>query len=276
MGAMEGQGPATVQMRKSIKIGRPGYKVVKQRDPTTGQRSLLFEISYPEIEKGYQPRHRFMSAFEQRVERPDTKYQCVALPADPRLARGGGGCSEAANSPGAPPASPRYILFAAEPYETIGFKVPNKRIDKGEGKFYTHWDKDNKIFTVRPRDAQLPAAPCLPASQSRPPRSSSSSSSTRTTCPPTPPPCPRSSPCRSLNTSSGRRGVAARRCCPDPGSERGRKLASVRGPAPGPCVRQPGGPTARRRTHDSSFSACARSSKRRSGPPRALASTCDA
>lgn len=88
MGTMEGQGPATVQMRKSVKIGRPGYKVVKQRDPTTGQRSLLFEVSYPEIEKGFQPRHRFMSAFEQRVERPDTKYQCVARPTPQRRTAG--------------------------------------------------------------------------------------------------------------------------------------------------------------------------------------------
>ena len=29
--------------------------------------SLLFEIDYPEIDEGVQPRHRFMSAFEQRV-----------------------------------------------------------------------------------------------------------------------------------------------------------------------------------------------------------------
>lgn len=70
-------GSRTVTVRKTIKIGRPGYKVVKQRDPATGQKSLLFEINYPDIDKGFQPRHRFMSAYEQRVEAPDKRYQCV-------------------------------------------------------------------------------------------------------------------------------------------------------------------------------------------------------
>jgi hypothetical protein len=44
-----------------------------------------------EIAEGIAPRHRFMSAYEQKVEPPDRKWQ--------------------------------YLLFAAEPYETIAFKV---------------------------------------------------------------------------------------------------------------------------------------------------------
>ena len=83
-----------VKPKKTVKIGRPGYRVTKQLDPETQQRSLLFEIEYPEIDRGLQPRHRFMSAFEQKVEAPDRDWQ--------------------------------YLLFAAEPYETIGFKIPNK------------------------------------------------------------------------------------------------------------------------------------------------------
>ena len=51
----------------------------------------LIQIDYPEIADGVAPRHRFMSAYEQRVEPPDKKWQ--------------------------------YLLFAAEPYETISFKV---------------------------------------------------------------------------------------------------------------------------------------------------------
>lgn len=73
-----------VQVRKTIKIGRPGYRVVKQRDPESGQRSLLFEVQYPEIEEGLQPRHRFMGAYEQRVERADKNYQYV-MPASAQL-----------------------------------------------------------------------------------------------------------------------------------------------------------------------------------------------
>ena len=49
------------------------------------------QIDYPEIVEGIAPRHRFMAAYEQKVEPPDRKWQ--------------------------------YLLFAAEPYETIAFKV---------------------------------------------------------------------------------------------------------------------------------------------------------
>lgn len=80
-----------VEPKKFVKIGRPGYRVTKQRDPESGQQSLLFQVDYPEVADNVIPRHRFMSAYEQRVEPPDRKWQ--------------------------------YLLFAAEPYETIAFKV---------------------------------------------------------------------------------------------------------------------------------------------------------
>lgn len=51
----------------------------------------VFQVDYPEIAEGITPRHRFMSAYEQRIEPPDKAWQ--------------------------------YLLFAAEPYETIAFKV---------------------------------------------------------------------------------------------------------------------------------------------------------
>ncbi|CAM9504822.1 unnamed protein product [Ectocarpus sp. 6 AP-2014] len=107
----------TVQTRNVIKIGRPGYKVTKARDLSSNQRSLLFEVDYPEAEDGAQPRHRFMSAYEQKVEAPDKGYQ--------------------------------YLLFACDPYETIGFKVPNLKIDKQEGRFFTNWEKEAKKFTLQ-------------------------------------------------------------------------------------------------------------------------------
>lgn len=64
-----------------------------------------------------QPRHRFMSAYEQRVEAPDKDWQ--------------------------------FLLFAAEPYESIGFKIPNQEIDKNPTKFFTSWDDENKVFTLQ-------------------------------------------------------------------------------------------------------------------------------
>ena len=100
-----------------VKIGRPGYRVTKQRDPDNGQQSLLFEIDYPEIAEGVVPRHRFMSAYEQKVEPPDRKWQ--------------------------------YLLFAAEPYETIGFKVPSREVDKSDTRFWSHWNKETKEFFLQ-------------------------------------------------------------------------------------------------------------------------------
>ena len=58
-----------------------------------------------------------MSAFEQQIDTPpDRRYQ--------------------------------YLLIAADPYETVGFKIPNEPLDKREGKFVTHWDSDGKKFTL--------------------------------------------------------------------------------------------------------------------------------
>ncbi|UKK01909.2 splicing factor 3a subunit 2 [Theileria orientalis] len=97
----------------TIKIGRPGYRITKMRDPVTRQPALLFEIEFPEIQGA--PKYRFMSAFEQKMEiPPDPNYQ--------------------------------FLLFAADPYETIGFKVPNLEIDNGPNKLYTYFDEKRKLF----------------------------------------------------------------------------------------------------------------------------------
>jgi len=126
-----------VQKKKTMKIGRPGYKVVKQRDPETGQKSLLFQIEFAEIDPNFIPKHRIMSAYEQKVEVPDKNYQ--------------------------------YLLFAAEPYETIAFKIPNMEIDHNETKYYVNWDKEKRLYTVQiyfkeRGEKPLPALPQKPAS----------------------------------------------------------------------------------------------------------------
>lgn len=108
-----------VAVRKNlIKIGRPGYKITKLRDPVTRQLGLLFQLQYPEIGTEIYPRHRFMSAFEQRVEQPpDRAFQ--------------------------------YLLVAAEPYETCAFKLQAKEVDKSPGKFWTHYDPDTKEYFLQ-------------------------------------------------------------------------------------------------------------------------------
>ncbi|ORZ08340.1 hypothetical protein BCR42DRAFT_424915 [Absidia repens] len=100
-----------------IKIGRPGYRITKVRDPSTRQLGMLFQIQYPQIANDVIPRHRFMSAYEQHIETPNKGHQ--------------------------------YLLIAAEPYETISFKVQSKEIDRSPGRFWTHWDKDGKQFSLQ-------------------------------------------------------------------------------------------------------------------------------
>ena len=72
----------------------------------TTLRFSCLQVEYPEIEEGTRPRHRFMSAYEQKKEAWDKKYQ--------------------------------YLLFAADPYEVIAFKVPNIEVERNE-KFFSHW-----------------------------------------------------------------------------------------------------------------------------------------
>ena len=108
---------AKVDVKKFVKIGRPGYKVTKQRDPDTGAQSLLFQIDFPEITEGIYPRHRFMSAYEQHQEPPDRRWQ--------------------------------YLLFAAEPYETIAFKIPSREIEKDASTFWSLWNKETKQFFLQ-------------------------------------------------------------------------------------------------------------------------------
>uniref|UniRef100_A0A8D0L844 Splicing factor 3a subunit 2 n=1 Tax=Sphenodon punctatus TaxID=8508 RepID=A0A8D0L844_SPHPU len=126
-----------VEVKKFVKIGRPGYKGSYQ--PAS---ILCSKIDYPEIAECIMPRHRFMSAYEQRIEPPDRRWQ--------------------------------YLLMAAEPYETIAFKVPSREIDKAEGKFWTHWNRETKQFFLQfhfkmekpPAPQSIPAGP---ATVKRPP-----------------------------------------------------------------------------------------------------------
>lgn len=106
-------------VRLTPKIGPPQCHCSRHQQPDSGQYNMLFMLQYPDIADNVVPRYRFMSAFEQRVEQPDRSWQ--------------------------------YILFAAEPYQTAAFKIPNREIERSvgeEGKelFWTHWDKERKVF----------------------------------------------------------------------------------------------------------------------------------
>lgn len=57
-----------------------------------------------------------MGAYEQHVEESDNQFQ--------------------------------YLLVAAEPYETCGFKLESKEIDKSQGRFFEWFDEDSQEFWV--------------------------------------------------------------------------------------------------------------------------------
>ena len=88
-------------------------------DPETQEKSLLFEVDFPEIIKNekldvQKPKYRFMSTYEQQKEQADPKYQ--------------------------------FLLVAAQPYETIAFKIPSMKIDYSEGKFFEQWDSNDRKY----------------------------------------------------------------------------------------------------------------------------------
>ncbi|OCF33423.1 splicing factor 3A subunit 2 [Kwoniella heveanensis CBS 569] len=114
--------PAQQQVKKKVfvKIGRPGYKIIKIREPVSQRMGLLFTVSLPEIKEGERPRRRFMSAFEQRREIPNRAFQ--------------------------------YMVLAAEPYETISFAIPSKEMvdpDEDPESTWEHWDADEKVYSCQ-------------------------------------------------------------------------------------------------------------------------------
>ena len=120
--------------RNIVKIGRPGYKITKIREPLTRQQGLLFQLTYPDATPETKPKWQVMNAFTQRVEEPDKNFQ--------------------------------YLLVAAEPYETVGFKIPARELDKSEDKQFAFWDEDAKEYWIQvlfmtEREERLISAPGL-------------------------------------------------------------------------------------------------------------------
>jgi splicing factor 3A subunit 2 len=105
--------PVVPTKRTFVKIGRPGYRIIRVRDPLTKYVGLLFQVHLPDARAT--PRYRLMSAFEQRVEPPNKAWQ--------------------------------YVVVAAEPYETVSFKVPAWELEKE--RIWTLWDQDSRIFVLQ-------------------------------------------------------------------------------------------------------------------------------
>ena len=68
-----------VQRKVFLKIGRPGYRVTKVRDPDEGKEGMMVQIHLPQIKASVIPRKRFMSAWEQKREPPNKAYQYLIV-----------------------------------------------------------------------------------------------------------------------------------------------------------------------------------------------------
>merc|ERR1712194_155327 len=93
------------------------------------------EVNLPEVSKNDRPRYRFMGAHERKVDQP----------ADPQF---------------------QYLLVAADPYETIGFKIPagELEIDRKSPFAYEGWDTTRKVYTLQVvfKERETRELPALP------------------------------------------------------------------------------------------------------------------
>lgn len=96
-----------------VRLGRPGYRVVKVRDPVTRYSGVLVQVHLPEALAPWLPgpQARLMSAFEQHCEPPNRHFQ--------------------------------YLVIAAVPYETVALKLPARAVESS----WTHWDEEGRLFT---------------------------------------------------------------------------------------------------------------------------------
>lgn len=138
---------SSVQRKVFLKIGRPGYRVTKVRDRESGKEGMMVQIHLPQIKAGVEPRRRFMSAWEQRREPPNKSYQYLIVRPNPSSSR----CCLLTHI--------AFSFFfctgqvAAEPYETIAFRIPAREIedelDDGGYWNWSHWDPDTKQYSFQ-------------------------------------------------------------------------------------------------------------------------------
>lgn len=107
------QGISTIKLKRFDKIGKPSFKTTKLRDQD--KFGLIVNVQYPRIASDVEPRFRFMSAFEQHVEASKPQFQ--------------------------------YLAIAAEPYDTIGIRLPAEHIDTST--LWSHFNKDTGEFYIQ-------------------------------------------------------------------------------------------------------------------------------
>lgn len=102
-------------------FGEPAYKVRFEQIPDVAATKVWVEAHFPKAAEETRPMHRWVSAYEQTVEKPE---------------------------PGVV-----YLLLACHEYSTIALKFPadfprtNDR-DTAHGKFECRWDDKQKVFNL--------------------------------------------------------------------------------------------------------------------------------
>jgi splicing factor 3A subunit 2 len=99
---------------KLPKIGDPAFSIYRTKNPS-GSLSVLFELTYDQIRKNTAPKYRIMSTFEQKIEPPDPRYQ--------------------------------FVVFAAQPYTTVAFKIPNMPIIQDQ--IIEEWKPSEHLYTFQ-------------------------------------------------------------------------------------------------------------------------------
>ena len=125
---------------KYVKIGRPAYRIGKEKDFMSHKRKIKFEIEYPLIKSDIKPQFRIMSELEVNTQKN----------------KGEGGVDNNINNNDGINIDEEkeekkenkyhYVVFSAEPYENIAVKIPNMPLDYNPEKHFSFWDDSKKIF----------------------------------------------------------------------------------------------------------------------------------
>ena len=112
---------------KYVKIGRPAYRIMKEKDFMSHKRKIKFEIDYPLIKNNITPQFRIMSELEVNTQK-------------------NGKNENEENFDKNEENKYHYVVFAAEPYENIAVRIPNLPLDYNIEKHFSYWDDGKKIF----------------------------------------------------------------------------------------------------------------------------------
>ena len=121
---------------KYIKIGRPAYRIMKEKDFMSHKRKIKFEIDYPLIKENITPQFRIMSELEVNTQKNGLNENDIMNNGD------NNNNEDKKNFEN----KYHYVIFAAEPYENIAVRIPNMPLDYNIEKHFNYWDDGKKIF----------------------------------------------------------------------------------------------------------------------------------